>query len=78
MSKPSSQEMILARQAKLAALVMCVAIVGWVVLQWIGRDYGWEARYAFLIDFAALGAFAFALIVTFRVWRARKSDGPSR
>lgn len=72
--RPSSQrDMELARQARQAALVMAVAIVLWVVLGWIGRDYGWDARYAFLIDFAALGAFAWALIVTFRVWRQGKS-----
>ncbi len=73
MSKPSPSDMALARQARQAALVMAVAIVGWVVLGWIGRDYGWDPRYAFLIDFAALAAFAWALIVTFRVWRQGKS-----
>ncbi|MGY6547523.1 MAG: DUF5337 family protein [Roseinatronobacter sp.] len=71
MTAPNPRDMALARQAQLAAVVMCVAIVGWVILQWIGRDYGWQPRFAFLIDFAALAAFAFALIVTFRVWRAR-------
>lgn len=74
MTKPSDRDMALARQARLAALVMCVAIVAWVVLQWMGREYGWQARFAFLFDFAALAAFAWALMVTFRVWRARK-DG---
>lgn len=72
MTRPSDRDMALARQARLAALVMCVAIVGWVVLQWIGREYGWQARFAFLFDFAALAAFAWSLMVTFRVWRARK------
>ena len=73
MTKPSPREIALARQARLAAVVMCVVIVAWVVLGWIGRDYGWDPRYAFLIDFAALAGFAFALIVTFRVWRARQN-----
>lgn len=73
MTRPTDRDMALARQARLAALVMAVAIVGWVVLGWMGRDYGWDPRYAFLIDFAALGAFAWALIVTFRVWRQGKS-----
>ena len=72
MTKASPKDMVLARQARLAALVMCVAIVAWVVLQWIGREYGWDARYAFLFDFAALAAFAWSLIVTFRVWRQGK------
>jgi hypothetical protein len=74
MTKPTPQDMALARQARLAALVMCVAIVAWVVLQMIGREYGWQARFAFLIDFAALAAFGWALIVTFRVWRQGKAN----
>lgn len=74
MTKSQDRDMALARQARLASLVMCVAIVAWVVLQWMGREYGWQARFAFLFDFAALAAFAWALMVTFRVWRARK-DG---
>ncbi|MCC5954942.1 MAG: DUF5337 family protein [Natronohydrobacter sp.] len=73
MTKPSPKDIALAQQARLAAVVMCAVIVGWVVLGWIGRDYGWDPRYAFLIDFAALAGFAFALIVTFRVWRARQN-----
>ena len=72
--KPGKDEMARARQARLAALVMAVTIVLWVVLGWIGRDYGWDPRYAFLIDFAALAGFAFALIVTFRVWQQGRSD----
>lgn len=69
MSKGSSRDMALARQARLAALVMSVTIVAWVVLPWIGSEYDWPVRYAFLIDFGALAGFAFALIITFRVWR---------
>ncbi|MCC5992755.1 MAG: DUF5337 domain-containing protein [Rhodobacteraceae bacterium] len=74
MTKASDRDMALARQARLAALVMCVAIVAWVLLQMIGREYGWQARFAFLIDFAALAAFGWALIVTFRIWRQRNAD----
>ena len=74
MTKASDREMALARQARLAAVVMCVTIVAWVVLQMVGREYGWQARFAFLIDFAALAAFAWALIVTFRVWRQGRAD----
>ncbi|MGL4415341.1 MAG: hypothetical protein EA338_03540 [Roseinatronobacter sp.] len=74
MAKPSSREMALARQARLAGLVMAVTIVAWVVLGWMGREFGWDPRYAFLIDFSALAAFVWALIVTFRVWRQGKAD----
>lgn len=74
MNRPTDRDMALARQARLAALVMCGAIVAWVVLQMIGREYGWQARFAFLIDFAALAAFGWALMVTFRIWRQRRAD----
>ncbi len=74
MADPETRDMALARQAKLAALVMCATILLWVVLGWIGREYGWDPRYAFLIDFAALAGFAWALIVTFRVWRRGKTS----
>jgi hypothetical protein len=69
MTKPTKADMERARQARFAAIVMCVAIVGWFLLQQIGREYGWQARFAFLIDFAALAAFGWALVVTFRIWR---------
>ena len=74
MAKPSSRDMALARQARLVGVVMAVAIVAWVVLQWVGREFGWDPRYAFLMDFSALAAFGWALIETFRIWRQRKAD----
>ena len=71
MTKPDEHDMALARQARLVGAVMAVAIVSWVGLQFIGGQLGWQARYAFLIDFAALAAFAWGLVVTFRIWRHR-------
>ena len=72
MTRPDPKDMALSHQARQVALVLCVTIVAWVVLQMIGREYGWQARFAFLIDFAALAAFAWAMIVTFRIWRQGK------
>jgi hypothetical protein len=71
MTKPSEQDMAMARQARLVGVVMAVAIVLWTGFQFAGGQLGWEARFAFLIDFAALAAFAWGLIVTFRIWRHR-------
>lgn len=70
MRKPDPKDMARAHQARQVALVLCVTIVAWVVLQMIGREYGWQARFAFLFDFAALAAFLWAMIVTFRIWRS--------
>ena len=60
------------RQARIASIVIFVTIILWMALQWLGGQMGLEARYAFLFDFAALGAFAWALFVLFNVWRRRQ------
>lgn len=60
------------KQARLAAIVIFVTMIVWMALQWIGGQIGLEPRYAFLFDLSALAAFAWALIVLFRVWRARQ------
>ena len=70
MTQPDPKELSLSKQARQVALVLCVTIVVWVVLQMVGREYGWQARFAFLFDFAALAAFLWAMIVTFRIWRS--------
>ena len=45
-------------------------MVLWMAAQWLGGQLGWEARYVFLFDLAALAAFLWALVVTYRIWRA--------
>jgi len=47
-------------------------MIVWMALQWIGGQIGLAARYAFLFDLAAMASFVWALIVIFRVWRARQ------
>jgi hypothetical protein len=42
---------------------------------WLGGQLGLPVRYAFLFDLIAMAGFAFAMIVLFRVWRARQQDG---
>lgn len=56
-------------QARLAALVIAAAGVIWVAGNLLGGALGWDPRYAFLLDFAAIAAFVWALIVAWRVWR---------
>lgn len=62
-----------AGQARLAAGVLVATPILWLLLTEIGRQYGWPDRYAFLIDFAAIAGFVFALTVTWRLWRARRN-----
>lgn len=61
-----------ARQMRRVGVVLIVAIGGWMLFQLIGREYGWSARWAFLADLAAIGAFVWSLIVTWQLWRRRK------
>lgn len=61
-------------QIRLATVVLIVAFVGWMFLSFLGGRLGWDIRYAFLFDFAALGAIAWSMIVVFNVWRKRRAE----
>lgn len=63
-----------AGKGRFAALVIAMTGALWVGSTWAGDALGWSARVRALIDLAALGGFAFGLIVTFRIWRARQRD----
>ncbi len=74
MSQRSDQDKRHGRQVRQVAAVLIVTMVLWMLLSWAGGFYGWQARFAFLIDFLALAAFAWALIVSFRLWRERRNN----
>ncbi len=69
------KDQALARQGRTAALVIAVAMSIWIAAQWLGPQLGLAGRFAFLIDFAALGAFVWAFFVALQIWRARREDG---
>ncbi len=62
-----------ARKARLVGIVLVATIVLWVGLQWVGAEMGWPPRFALLFDLAALAAFIWALVVTYQIWRKRRS-----
>ena len=68
------QEEALARQGRIAALVIACAMCLWLGAQFMGAKLGWPARYVFLFALAALAAFFWALVVTYQIWRKRR-DG---
>ena len=43
--------------------------------QWLGGQMGWQTRFVFLFDLAALAAFIWVLVVTWRIWQRQKADG---
>lgn len=69
---PDPRQLAMARQARLVGIVLVATMALWLLAQEIGRQYGWDARYAFLFDLAAGAAFIWALAVTYRIWRKRR------
>lgn len=63
-----------ARQMRLVAVVIAVAMLAWLGVQWIGGQMGWPAKYAFLADLVAIGAMIWSLLVTWRIWRRRDAS----
>jgi hypothetical protein len=64
----------IARKGRVAGLVIAGSVTLWLAAQWIGPALGLPLRWAFLVDFAALAALFWALVVTYQIWRARQ-DG---
>ena len=63
-----------AYQTRLVALVLAGTMIVWVGVQWLGGVMGWQTRFAFLADLAALAGFTWALLVTYRIWRRRQKN----
>ncbi len=63
------------RQIRLAAAVILATGLIWVAASWAGGRFGLPVRYAFLFDFAALGAFSWSLVVLVRNWNNRTAGG---
>ncbi len=64
----------LARQGRLTGLVAAATGVFWIGAIWAGNHWDWPQRTRALFDLIALAGFAFVLIATFRIWRARQKD----
>lgn len=58
-----------------AAIVIVVTMVVWMLASFLGGQLGLPVALAFLIDFAALAAFAWALVQLYRAWRAGHEEG---
>ena len=72
MQRPDPQDMKRAAQARLVGIVLAATITLWMGAQWLGGTLGWQTRFVFLFDFAALAAFLWALVVTYQIWRGRQ------
>ncbi|WP_304193691.1 DUF5337 domain-containing protein [Lentibacter algarum] len=65
----SEQDQKQARAGRVVSLVIAGAMILWLAAQWLGPQLGLPGRYALLIDFAAIGALVWALVVTLQLWR---------
>ncbi len=72
MQRPDRDDMKRAAQARLVAFVIAGTMILWMAAQWLGGAMGWEARYVFLFDLAAMAAFLWAMVVTYQIWRGRQ------
>jgi predicted MFS family arabinose efflux permease len=72
--QPSKTDRQNARDSRLVAIVLVGTMALWLGAQWMGGRFGWEARFVFLFDLAALAAFLWTMVVTYRIWRRNKSS----
>ena len=68
----SEQDQKQGRAGRVVSLVIAGAMILWLAAQWLGPQLGLPGRYALLIDFSAIGALVWALVVTLQLWRKRQ------
>lgn len=68
------REKELARTGRIVSIVIAGTMILWMAAQWIGREIGLPAEYAYLFDLFALAGFLWAIIVTFQLWRKRREN----
>ena len=61
------------RDIRLVALVIAGVMLLWMGAQVVGADMGWPLKYTLLVDLAALAGFIWALVVTYQIWRKRRT-----
>lgn len=61
------------RDIRLVAVVIAVTMLLWMGVQVVGADMGWPLEYTLLADLAALAGFIWALVVTYQIWRKRRT-----
>ena len=54
------------------AIVIAGTGLAWVLANLLGAHYGWSNRTRALLDLIALAGFAWAVIVSIGIWRARQ------
>jgi hypothetical protein len=71
-TRPDPADLSRARRARVVGIVLAATMILWMGAQWLGGRMGWETRFVFLFDLAAIAAFVWALVVTYQIWRGRR------
>ncbi len=64
----------LARQGRIAAVVIALSGLVALLAPWITARLGLTVRHEMLFYLASLGGFVWALVVTVGIWRARRRE----
>ncbi|OYU16834.1 MAG: hypothetical protein CFE34_18895 [Rhodobacteraceae bacterium PARR1] len=59
-------------QAARIGVALVVTMGLWLGAQSLGAVMGWDGRIALVFDVAALAAFTWTLVGTYRIWRQRQ------
>ena len=60
-------------EARLIAVVITLAALLWLGVEYIGGQMNWPPKFVFLADLSAGAAFLWAMIATYRLWRKRQA-----
>ncbi|MGV8986705.1 MAG: DUF5337 domain-containing protein [Cypionkella sp.] len=60
-------------EARLIAVVIALAMILWVGVQYLGDQMQWPLKFIFLADLSAGAAFIWAMVATYRLWRKRQA-----
>ena len=69
--KDRARDAALARKGRIVAVVIASAGLVALLAPWITVRFGLPARYEMLFYLASMAAFAWAIVVTYQIWRAR-------
>ena len=56
-------------EARLIAVVITLAVLLWLGVEYLGGQMNWPPKYVFLADLSAGAAFLWAMIASYRLWR---------
>jgi hypothetical protein len=60
-------------EARLIAVVIALAAMLWLGVEYLGGQMNWPPKFVFLADLSAGAAFLWAMIATYRLWRKRQA-----